>query len=237
MRPLVLVIEDEEDLVSMLEYNLAREGYETRRALTGHEGLVQATLEPRPDAILLDVMLPDRSGLEVCRALRSTASTQNIPVLMLTARGEEEDRVAGFEIGADDYVAKPFSLRELLLRVRALIRRRAPVADDCGSAELVHGQLRVDPAGHRVWLADEEVILTALEFRLLATLLSRRGRVQTRDGLLRDVWGIEADIATRTVDTHVKRLRKKLGKEGQAIETLRGVGYRFQDVGDSSPRD
>lgn len=229
MPPLILVIEDEEDLVAILEYNLAREGFETRRALTGAHGLVLASQEPLPDAILLDRMLPDMSGLEVCQRLRNRESTKALPVLMLTAKGEEEDRVAGFETGADDYVVKPFSLRELMLRVRALLRRNSVAAEDAGESELVSGALRVDQVGHRVTVDGQEVVLTALEFRLLATLLSRRGRVQTREGLLRDVWGIEADITTRTVDTHVKRLRQKLGNEGESIETLRGVGYRFRE--------
>ncbi len=230
MSRLILVVEDEADLVANLEYNLEREGYETRRALTGRQGLELAMTEPIPDAILLDRMLPDISGLDVCRQLRADQRTRTIPVLMLTAKGEESDRVVGLETGADDYVVKPFSVRELMLRVRALMRRVAREATAGAEGELSFGCLRVDPVGHRVWVQAAEVTLTALEFRLLTTLLSRRGRVQTRDGLLRDVWGIEADITTRTVDTHVKRLRHKLGEAGEYVETLRGVGYRFRDV-------
>jgi two-component system, OmpR family, phosphate regulon response regulator PhoB len=146
---------------------------------------------------------------------------------MLTAKGEEIDRVVGFELGADDYVVKPFSVREVMLRLRALLRRTERPGDEADF--LSFGRLRVDRDGHRVWVDDRELILTALEFRLLYAFLSRRGRVQTRDALLSDVWGIEADVTTRTVDTHVKRLREKLGDAGRYIETLRGVGYRFRD--------
>jgi two-component system phosphate regulon response regulator PhoB len=179
-----------------------------------------------PDLVVLDLMLPDLSGTEVCRHLRMSDRTRHVPVLMLTAKGEEIDRVVGFEVGADDYVTKPFSVRELMLRVRAIVRRaHAPEAE---AGELVFGRLRLDGGGHRAWVDGQEVSLTALEFRLLTTLLSRRGRVQTRDTLLEDVWDMSGDVTTRTVDTHVKRLRQKLGLAGAYIETLRGVGYRFR---------
>ncbi len=163
---------------------------------------------------------------KLCRRLRADEKTRGIPVLMLTAKSDEIDRVVGFEVGADDYVAKPFSVRELMLRVRAILRRSA--ADEPKETELRFGDLRVDAPGHRVWVREEEVRLTALEFRLLTTLLARKGRVQTRDTLLSDVWGIDAEVTTRTVDTHVKRLREKLEAAGHYIETLRGVGYRFR---------
>ena len=233
MAELVLIVEDEKDLVKTLEYNLKREGYRTRSALTGTEGLEQSAQEPLPDLVLLDLMLPDISGLEVCRRLRQQEATRSIPVLMLTAKGDEIDRVVGFEIGADDYVVKPFSVRELMLRIKAILRRARP-----GSEELepiVFGPLRVDPEAHRAWVDQQELHLTALEFRLLKTLLVRRGRVQSRDTLLSDVWGIDADVTTRTVDTHVKRLREKLGDAGKYIETLRGVGYRFTQHPDGDP--
>lgn len=226
MSGLILIVEDEEDLLGTLEYNLQREGYQTRTAVNGREALEEAFREPVPDMVLLDLMLPDISGTEVCRRLREEPNTRDVLVLMLTAKGEEIDRVVGFEVGADDYVPKPFSMRELMLRVRALLRRRQ---QEPGEVEQIHfGRLRVDLEGHRIWVDEEPVDLTALEFRLLTTLLERRGRVQTRSILLDDVWGIQAHVTTRTVDTHVKRLREKLGEAGDYIETVRGVGYRFR---------
>lgn len=227
MTATILIVEDEEDLVETLEYALQKEGYQTRSASTGARAVEQVRREPIPDLVLLDLMLPDISGTEVCRRIRATDRTRHVPVIMLTAKGEEIDRVVGFEVGADDYVAKPFSVRELLLRVRAILRRAQTVEPE--RSEVVFGGLRVDRPGHRVWVGAEEVGLTALEFRLLTTLLTRRGRVQTRDRLLSDVWGYEADVTTRTVDTHVKRLREKLGDAGAYVETVRGVGYRFRD--------
>jgi len=175
-------------------------------------------------------MLPDMPGTEVCRRLRATESGRAVPVLMLTAKGDEIDRVVGFEVGADDYVTKPFSVRELMLRVGAILRRAAPEPSEPGPT--IFGRLRMDREAHRVWVDEEEVALTALEFRLLATFLDRRGRVQSRDTLLTDVWGMSPDVTTRTVDTHVKRLREKLGPAGAYVETLRGVGYRFRDAPD-----
>ena len=228
----ILIVEDEQDLLDTLEFNLQREGYTIRRAASGRAGLEAAALDPAPDLVLLDLMLPDLPGTEVCRQLRSSERTRHVPVVMLTARGDELDRVVGFEIGADDYVTKPFSVRELLLRIRAILRRTGGQAED-EPAKLQMGELEVDPASHRVWVQGEEIRLTALEFRLLATMLSRAGRVQTRDTLLSDVWGMHAGLTTRTVDTHVTRLRKKLGEVGSYIETLRGVGYRFRDVAET----
>ena len=227
MAQTILIVEDEPDLLSTLEYNLQREGFETRAATSGEEALRLAEHEPRPDLVLLDVMLPDLSGTEVCRRLRHKDPLRRIPVIMLTARVEEIDRVIGFEAGADDYVVKPFSVRELLLRVRAVLRR-AVRTDETLTEETVFGRLKLDPSAHRCCVDDDEIVLTALEFRLLSTFLVRRGRVQSRETLLNDVWGIEADITTRTVDTHVKRLREKLGEAGAYVETLRGVGYRFR---------
>jgi two-component system phosphate regulon response regulator PhoB len=227
MAGLVLVVDDEQDLVSTLEYNLSREGFRTLVARTGRAALDLAKSEPSPDLILLDLMLPDLSGTEVCRELRRDEKTREIPVMMLTAKGEEIDRVVGFEIGADDYVTKPFSVRELMLRIKAVMRRINTEAPR-GSGPLSFGVLRVDQDAHRVWIEDAEAKLTALEFRLLTTFLSRKGRVQTRETLLSDVWGIQGDVTTRTVDTHVKRLREKLGAAGIYIETIRGVGYRFR---------
>jgi two-component system phosphate regulon response regulator PhoB len=231
---LILIADDEKDLVKTLEYNLQREGYQTRSALDGQTALKKAALEPVPDLILLDLMLPDISGIEVCRRLRQADATMGVPVLMLTAKGEEIDRVVGFEVGADDYVVKPFSVRELLLRIKAILRR---VHADGGETEpMIFGPIRLDPAAHQAWVDREEIRLTALEFRLLKTLMDRRGRVQSRDALLSDVWGIDADVTTRTVDTHVKRLREKLGPAGRYIETLRGVGYRFAQQPDGDTK-
>lgn len=231
MSALVLVVEDEQDLVRALEYNLKREGYQVRSALTGEDALALAAREPVPDLVLLDLMLPDMSGVEVCRLLRRNEATCEVPIVMITAKGEEIDRVVGFEVGADDYVVKPFSVRELMLRVRAILRRAQPETPE--TRELRFGCLRIDTEAHRVWVEEEERRLTALEFRLLHTFLARRGRVQTREMLLQDVWGIDADVSTRTVDTHVKRLREKLGVAGAYIKTLRGVGYRFRTQPDS----
>ena len=227
MAGLILIVEDEKDLSTTLEYNLEREGYQTRAAYTGEDAITLALKPPHPDLILLDLMLPDIPGTEVCRRLRSMPETRHIPVVMATAKGEEIDRVVGFEVGADDYVPKPFSVRELVLRIRAVLRRTQTVEPEPGK-DLTFGDLRVDPEAHQVWMGETEIVLTALEFKLLTTLLSRKGRVQSRKQLLDDVWGIQADVSTRTVDTHVKRLRHKLGAAGEFIETLRGVGYRFR---------
>lgn len=226
----VLVIEDEADLAAVLEYNLKQAGLEALLAGTGAEGLRLAESEV-PDLVLLDLMLPDCSGNEVCRALKAQAKTRDIPVIMLTAKGEEIDRVVGFEIGAEDYVTKPFSVRELLLRVQAVLRRtKAPAPSAAPPDVFVFGLLRVDRGAPRVWVDEVEVELTALELRLLLVLHERKNRVQTRAMLLDDVWGIRADVTTRTVDTHVKRLREKLGPAGDYVETVRGVGYRFADA-------
>jgi two-component system phosphate regulon response regulator PhoB len=220
----ILVIEDEEDLQQVLDYNLRQQGHEVLAAVRGGEGLRLAR-QHRPDLIILDLMLPDIPGTEVCKALKRETTAKGIPILMLTAKGEEIDRVVGFELGADDYVIKPFSVRELMLRIQAVLRRRQ---QDPGERDILElGALRVDRAAHRVWVNKREIELTALEFKLLVTLGERRDRVQSRTVLLEDVWGMEADVTTRTVDTHVKRLREKLEEAGRYIETVRGVGYRF----------
>jgi two-component system phosphate regulon response regulator PhoB len=223
----ILVIEDEKDIQDVLDYNLRQAGHKVNVASTGQEGLRLAR-EKRPDLVLLDLMLPDISGTEVCRSLKQDPALRDVQVVILTAKGEEIDRVVGFELGADDYVVKPFSVRELVLRIQAILRRNAVDAEPQPVIEF--GSLKVDREAHRVWVESKEVDLTALEFRLLVTLHDRKNRVQTRDALLQDVWGIEADITTRTVDTHVKRLREKLGSSGEYIETVRGVGYRFADA-------
>jgi two-component system phosphate regulon response regulator PhoB len=181
-----------------------------------------------PDVVLLDLMLPDIPGTEVCRQLKGDPRTRHVPVVMLTAKGDEVDRVVGFELGADDYVTKPFSVRELVLRLRAVLRRAPPVRGADRPRERV-GPIRLDVEGHRAFVDDAEIALTPLEFRLLATLMARLGRVQSREQLLEDVWGMSADLETRTVDTHVKRLREKLGSGRELLETVRGVGYRLVD--------
>jgi two-component system, OmpR family, phosphate regulon response regulator PhoB len=221
----IVVVEDEPDLQQVLEYNLKQAGHQVFPALRGEQGLRLAR-EQLPDLILLDLMLPDVSGTEVCRQLKEGAATRHIPVVMVTARGEEIDRVVGFELGADDYVVKPFSVRELLLRVQAVLRR-AKAEPGRVESTIRFGCLKVDRDAHRVWVSDREVELTALEFKLLMTLYDRKNRVQSRTTLLEDVWGIQADITTRTVDTHVKRLREKLEDARDYVETVRGVGYRF----------
>ena len=222
----ILVIEDERDLQQVLAYNLRKEGYEVLQALDGLEGLRVAKLN-HPDLILLDLMLPDLPGTEVCKGLKADGSTLDIPVLMLTAKGEEIDRVLGFELGAEDYVVKPFSVRELLLRIHAILRRVQGGKVSNPEDSITFGRLRIDTAAYRTWVDAQEIQLTTIEFRLLVMLYERRNRVQTRASLLEDVWGLQADTETRTVDTHVKRLREKLGPAEAYIETVRGVGYRF----------
>jgi len=231
----ILLVEDELDLVRTLEYSLQREGYVVRSATTGKAAieLLSAHGALVPDLVLLDLMLPDMAGTEICRRIRTHERTRNVPVIILTAKTEEIDRVVGFEVGADDYVTKPFSVRELSLRIRAILRRAHVEPGDTGASVQSFGRLRADGEAHRVWVDDQELRLTALEFRLLSTFMARRGRVQTRETLLSDVWGIQADVTTRTVDTHVKRLREKLGAAGEYVETVRGVGYRWRSVPDA----
>lgn len=224
----VLIIEDEEDLLNILEYNLKREGYKTHAFLNGEEGLDWAIQHGPPSLALLDVMLPGMSGIEVCQRLRAHEQTRMTPVLFLSARGEDIDRVVGFELGADDYVVKPFHVRELMLRIRAILRRSGrPAKSD--ESQIVFGTLKMDSKRHQVWVGGQEVLLTAMEFKLLDILLTRKGRVQSRDTLLADVWNVRSSVQTRTVDVHVKRLREKLGTFGSAIETIRNIGYRFRE--------
>jgi two-component system phosphate regulon response regulator PhoB len=220
----ILVIEDEQDLGTLLEYNLRADGHEAEVVRTGAAGVTKAK-SWKPDLILLDLMLPDIAGGEVARLLREGQPTRT-PIIMVTARGEEGDRVKGLELGADDYVVKPFSVKELLLRVKNVLRRNSnePIGE---VKQLTKGAITLDVERHEVLVSGKPVVLTALEFRLLKTFLERPGRVQTRETLLSDVWGIDADITTRTVDTHIKRLREKLGPAGDVIETIRGVGYKL----------
>jgi two-component system, OmpR family, phosphate regulon response regulator PhoB len=232
LRERILVVEDEPDLSEVLAYNLEKEGFDVEVAVRGDSGLEAARRNP-PDLILLDLMLPGLGGLEVARALQRDPNTARIPIVMLTARGEEVDRIVGLELGADDYISKPFSPREVVLRVKAVLRRRAPqpttdAAPEGGSEILEIGGIRLDLGGHRLWVEGQEIALTATEFRLLHLLMERGGRVQTRSRLLSDVWGYADDIDSRTVDTHIRRLRRKLGPEAERIETLIGVGYRLR---------
>ncbi len=225
MSSTILIVDDEEDLRRLVDFNLKAAGYKTLLAETGAEAL-RVIERQKPDLVILDLMLPDISGTDICRRLKLQPETRNIPVLILSARGDEIDRVVGFEIGADDYVVKPFSTRELILRIKAILKRSGGSEEP---NELRLGSLRIDRGRHRVWLHDAELNLTALEFKLLTTFVARRGRVQTRERLLDDVWGIDAGVTTRTVDTHVKRLREKLGSASRMLETVRGVGYRFAE--------
>jgi two-component system phosphate regulon response regulator PhoB len=227
MRERILLVDDEAEIVELLEYNLRQAGYTVVTARDGASALAEIRRQ-RPDIILLDLMLPDVAGTEICRRLRRDASTQTIPVIMITARGEEIDRVVGFEIGADDYIVKPFSPRELVLRIGAVLRRTATPEKQLPGERFRIGGLEVDVPQHRVTVDEDEVPLTALEFKLLYDLVSRPGRVQTRESLLERVWGYAPGVETRTVDTHVKRLREKLGSARDYIETVRGVGYRVK---------
>ena len=226
----VLLCDDERDLLSVLDFNLRAAGYETILATRGEEALL-ALRRRVPDLVLLDLMLPDLPGTEVCRRIKSDPRTRHVPVVMLTAKGDEVDRVVGFELGADDYVTKPFSVRELVLRLKAVLRRAGGGPSQEQLKEQV-GPIRVDAGAHRAFADGVEIDLTPLEFRLLATFMSRLGRVQSREQLLEDVWEMSPDVETRTVDTHVKRLREKLGAGRDLLETVRGIGYRMVDPAD-----
>lgn len=221
----LLVVEDEEDIRQLLVFHLEREGYAVLEAGDGQSGL-QLARAHAPALILLDVMLPVMDGFTVCKELERDPSTSTIPVIMLTARGEEVDRILGLELGADDYVVKPFNARELLLRIRAILRRQQSAV---AQPRLTRGPVSIDPAAHRVHVEDGEVELTATEFRLLEDLMRNAGRVRTREQLLNGVWGYQFEGYARTVDTHVRRLRAKLGAAGDIVETVRGVGYRCKD--------
>lgn len=221
----ILIIEDEPDIRKTLEYNISREGYEVICASSlseGREKLESASFS----LLLLDLMLPDGSGLDLCRELKQDKSLSSMPVIILTAKDDEVDKVVGFELGADDYVTKPFSVRELILRVKAVLKR-GEIKSDNMEVQRQFGELKIDVDSHEVFVNDEQVNLTALEFKLLRQLVDRRGRVQSRDQLLSDVWGYSSDVTTRTVDTHIKRLREKLGGMGKYVQTIRGVGYKF----------
>lgn len=219
----VLVVDDETDILELVAFNLERQQF---TVLTAENGIaaVQLAKEKTPDIIILDLMLPGMDGFSVYKELRADPRTANIPVLMLTAKGEVNDRIAGLELGADDYVTKPFSPKELLLRVRALLKRTRTVAVD---ATLRAGDFLMERNSLKLFLAGQAVELTATEFKLLRLLVEAQGQVQERDALLREVWGYSDTMLTRTLDTHIKRLREKLGKHAECITTVRGVGYCF----------
>tara|TARA_B100002019_G_scaffold215279_1_gene187893 strand:- start:294 stop:986 length:693 start_codon:yes stop_codon:yes gene_type:complete len=221
----ILIIEDEPDIRKNLEYNITREGYEVISASSLSEGR-QKLESDSFTLLLLDLMLPDGSGLDLFRELKQDKSLSTMPVIILTAKDDEVDKVVGFELGADDYVTKPFSVRELILRVKAVLKRGERKSDNM-EVQRQFGELKIDIDSHEVFVNDDHVSLTALEFKLLRQLVDRRGRVQSRDQLLSDVWGYSSDVTTRTVDTHIKRLREKLGDMGKYVQTIRGVGYKF----------
>jgi DNA-binding response OmpR family regulator len=222
----ILLVEDETDVVDLLSMQLRKAGgFSIVTAQDGVEGLKKARSEV-PALIVLDLMLPRMSGLELCKILKSDSATRHIPIVMLTAKAEEVDRILGLEFGADDYVTKPFSPREMVLRIQAILRRGQ---SDGADENLTRGSISIDAARHRVMVSGKPIMLTAVEFKLLTMLMRRPGRVQARDRLLNEVWGYETAIDTRTVDTHVRRLREKLGKAASAIETIRGFGYRLRE--------
>ncbi|MEK6791148.1 MAG: response regulator [Deltaproteobacteria bacterium] len=228
---LILVVDDEPDILNLLEYNLKKAGYRVILAKDGPEAIALAKSK-RPSLVLLDIMLPDMDGTEVLRRLKAMEATASIPVIMLTAKGEEIDKVVGFELGAEDYITKPFSPRELLLRVRAVLKRaEAPVESDEAQT---FNELSIDGARHKVTVKGASVALSSTEFKLLAELMKAKGRVLSRDALLDRAWGQDCYVTPRTVDTHIRRLRVKLKGAGRYIETVRGAGYRFTDDGQPS---
>ena len=227
----ILVIEDEPDIRRNLDYNLGREGF--KASSVGSLDEANEKLKSKKfDLILLDLMLPDGSGLDLCKKIKSNSETEATPIIILTAKDDEVDKVVGFEIGADDYVTKPFSVRELILRVKAILKRSDTKTKEVVEVERQFGDLKIDVDSHEVHVDSHLIELTALEFRLLKELVDKRGRVQSRDQLLSEVWGYNAEVTTRTVDTHIKRLREKLGSMGKYVQTIRGVGYKFSRTPD-----
>jgi DNA-binding response OmpR family regulator len=220
----ILVVDDEDEILELLDFNLRQAGFNVLKASDGKTALAQARSN-QPDLIVLDLLLPEMDGTEVFKTLRQDRATTHIPVIMLTAKATEIDRIVGLELGADDYVTKPFSPRELVLRVKKLLRHQPTQPESIDHYEI--GPLTIDVPGHLVSVNNSRVDLTATEFRLLLMLVQRRGRVQSRDQLLRDVWDYENVLDTRTVDTHIRRLREKLGSAAASIGTVRNVGYRF----------
>ena len=223
----ILLVEDEPDLLQTLAFNFENEGYKVAKALDGKEAIKFLEDDDSISLVVLDLMLPDMSGLDICRRIRATDNLKDILVIMVTAKGEEVDRVVGFEVGADDYVVKPYSVRELLLRVGGMLKRSSKDNQSNDKDLVEYEDLKIDNDKHKVYLSDEKISLTSKEFKLLKHLLLKADKVQSRDNLLEKVWGYNNDVTTRTVDTHIKRLRSKIGKYGDKIETIRGEGYLF----------
>jgi DNA-binding response OmpR family regulator len=226
MNAKILIVDDEADVLDLLSLTLRNAGFNVITAQTGSIALTKARTEA-PNLIILDLMLPEMSGTEICKTLKKDPATSSLPILMLTAKSEEVDKIVGLELGADDYVTKPFSPRELLLRIKAILRRG--LEKTAATDRMQVGDIVIDRARHECLIKGKLIELTATEFKLLAILMERRGRVQARDRLLNDVWSYESVIDTRTVDTHVRRLREKMGKLANTIETVRGVGYRMAE--------
>ena len=223
----ILLVEDEPDLLQTIAFNFENEGYKVAKALDGKEAMKFLEDDDSISLVILDLMLPDMSGLDICRRIRAADNLKDILVIMVTAKGEEVDRVVGFEVGADDYVVKPYSVRELLLRVGGMLKRSSK-ENQSNDKDLVEFEdLKIDNNKHKVYLSDEKISLTSKEFKLLKHLLLKADKVQSRDNLLEKVWGYNNDVTTRTVDAHIKRLRSKIGKYGDKIETIRGEGYLF----------
>ena len=225
----VLVVDDESDVTELLQYRLEQEGYRVA-TLNDPLGFVVKVREFEPDLMLLDVMMPELSGIQLCRIVRADPSMKNIPVIFLSARGEVEDRIKGLEAGAEDYVSKPFNTNELMLRISKMLKRSGAPSEPAGQSRIEIAGVAIDEDLHQLTVDGENVLLTATEFRLLKLLMERKGRVQSRDHLLVNVWHYDTDIETRTVDTHVRRVREKLGQHAHMIETVRGVGYRAVDI-------
>lgn len=226
MKERILIVEDDKNISKLVKFNLEKANYDCTIAVSGEKAL-EALDDRSADLIILDIMLPGMDGYEICRTIKAKEKLKNIPIIMLTAKGEEVDRIVGLELGADDYIVKPFSPRELVLRVKAILKRGK--AESVKKDILVAGDMAVDIPKHKVTVKDKVIELTQMEFKLLVTLMERRSRVQTRDRLLSDVWDMDSSIDTRTIDTHIKRLREKLGKPGSLIETVRGLGYKFKE--------
>ena len=232
MTATILIVDDERDIVDLLAYNLGNEGYSTLKAYDG-ETAIQATRCELPALIILDLMLPGIQGMEVCRRLRNDAATKDIPIIMLTAKGDEVDKILGLEMGADDYITKPFSVRELLARVRSVLRRSAPREESAEEETFSFEGLTIDYRRHAVIIDDRPIELSPMEFRLLKFLAHHPGRVYTRDQLLDHVWGDEAFVDPRTVDVHIRRLRSRIENDAarpRYIFTVRGFGYKFADI-------
>lgn len=222
----ILVVEDDKHISKLIKYNLEKGGYECLIAHTGEKS-IDILKKDRVDLIILDIMLPGMDGLEVCRRVKELDNLKSLPIIMLTAKGEELDRIVGLELGADDYMVKPFSPRELLLRIKAILKRGA--GENTKKDILEAGEIIIDKLKYKVTVKGKPVILTHMEFKLLVTLIERQGRVQSRERLLSDVWDMDTEVDTRTIDTHIKRLREKLGKAGNLIETIRGLGYKLKE--------